>query len=256
MHRFGNDDLTLEEDTAEVASAAPPGEEACSLLAPFRHWPPGEPFVIAQIGQSLDGRIATVSGQSRDINGAGGLDHLHRIRARVDAVVVGAGTIVADNPRLTVRRVPGKSPARVVIDPAGRLGSGLNWLNEDGARRVLITANGQAAPRGAEVVRLDHAGGWIAPQAILKALFGLGFKRILIEGGARTINGFLKAGCLDRLHILVAPLIIGSGTSGIDLPPQPNLSLAMRPKVAVHLLGGGDVLFDCDLSPFRKEDAS
>ncbi|MEL6128139.1 MAG: RibD family protein, partial [Pseudomonadota bacterium] len=81
----------------------------------------GEPVVVAQLGQTLDGRIATVTGASKYINGHSALDHLHRLRAHVDAVVVGVGTAIADDPQLTVRRVDGQSPARVVIDPRGRM---------------------------------------------------------------------------------------------------------------------------------------
>ena len=92
---------------------------------------PGDrPFVVAQLGQSLDGRIATPTGASRDINGTCALDHLHRLRAHVDAVIVGVGTVIADNPMLTVRRVPGRNPTRVFIDPHGR-------LPDDGAMRSL-----------------------------------------------------------------------------------------------------------------------
>jgi diaminohydroxyphosphoribosylaminopyrimidine deaminase/5-amino-6-(5-phosphoribosylamino)uracil reductase len=97
---------------ADILRPAP--RLAHDLFVPFSEAPIHRPFVVAQIGQSLDGRIATISGESRDINGAAALDHLHRIRANVDAVVVGASTIVADDPQLTVRRVEGKSPARVV----------------------------------------------------------------------------------------------------------------------------------------------
>src|SRR4051812_19603362 len=89
--------------------------------APLQNAPAEQPFVIAQLGQSLDGRIATSSGESQWINCDGALDHVHRLRALVDAVVVGVGTAVADNPLLNVRRVEGRSPARVVIDPWGRL---------------------------------------------------------------------------------------------------------------------------------------
>ena len=115
-------------------------DEAGDPFAPFRAADPSRPFVIAQLGQSLDGRIATVSGESKYINGAPALDHLHRMRAEVDAVIVGASTIVADDPQLTVRRVSGRNPARVVIDPSRRLKSGARWLEEDGTQRLIICA--------------------------------------------------------------------------------------------------------------------
>ena len=108
--------------------------------------------MIGQIGQSLDGRIATASGQSHYINGPAAIVHLHRLRALVDAVIVGIGTVTADDPRLTVRRVEGPSPARVVIDPQGDVRSA-KLLAADGCRRVVVTRPGAApdlpgAPKG------------------------------------------------------------------------------------------------------------
>ena len=97
------------------------GDPWAPMLDPIRYAPVGRSFVVAQLGQSVDGRIATASGESRWINGDGALDHLHRVRACVDAVVVGIGTVVADDPLLNVRRVAGRNPARVVIDPSGRM---------------------------------------------------------------------------------------------------------------------------------------
>jgi len=204
-------------------------------------------FVIAQLGQSLDGRIATISGDSRDISGAAALDHLHRLRAHVDAVVVGVGTAIADDPQLTVRRVPGRSPARVVIDPSGRLPAGARCLAADGARRLVVGARPACADDDVETIEIPRRDGRLAPAAIIEALRRRGLKRILIEGGPCTIARFLAAGCLDRLHVLVSPLIIGSGRAGLDLEPITALHQALRPATRVHLLGGGDVLFDCDL---------
>jgi diaminohydroxyphosphoribosylaminopyrimidine deaminase / 5-amino-6-(5-phosphoribosylamino)uracil reductase len=220
---------------------------AADIFAPFLAAPPERPFVAAQLGQSLDGRIATISGESRFINGAAALDHLHRLRAHVDAVVVGASTIAADDPQLNVRRVEGQSPARVVIDPRGRLAPGGRWLAEDGARRVVVTA-AEGAPLDVEIVRLAaRPDGTLDPAAIIAALFERGLKRILIEGGARTISAFIDADCVDRLHVLIAPMIIGSGKPGLALQPVPELARALRPHTSVHLLDDGDVLFDCDL---------
>src|ERR1700752_47428 len=90
-------------------------------FGPLRHGSVDDLMVVGQIGQSIDGRIATVTGHSKYINGPAGLAHLHRLRALVDAVLIGIGTAVADDPLLTVRRCAGPSPARIVIDPSGRL---------------------------------------------------------------------------------------------------------------------------------------
>ena len=87
----------------------------------------------------------------------------------------------------------------------------------------------------------------MCPRAIVAALGRRGFRRLLIEGGARTISRFIDAGCVDRLHVLVAPLIFGSGKPALDLKPIGAVSEALRPTAQVHVLPGGDVLFDCDL---------
>ncbi|HEY6024791.1 MAG TPA: RibD family protein [Pseudolabrys sp.] len=208
--------------------------------------------VVGQIGQSLDGRIATESGHSKYINGPAGLAHLHRLRALVDVIVVGVGTALADDPQLTVRRVAGPQPARVVIDPQGRLGAQARVFAADGVRRLLVVAQGAscAPPPGVEVLALPAIDGQLAPAAILGALACCGFRRFLIEGGAVTVSRFLAAGCLDRLHVVVAPVILGAGRIGIVLPPVERADQAMRAPMRVHQLED-EVLFDCDLSAQR-----
>jgi riboflavin-specific deaminase-like protein len=190
-------------------------------FGPLRRGAVDHLVVVGQIGQSIDGRIATVTGHSKYINGPAGLAHLHRLRALVDAVLVGIGTAVADDPQLTVRRVAGPSPARIVLDPKGRLSPNARVLGEDGIRRLVITAEG-VRPRfasGIEIVEVPAPGGEVAPDAILGALAERGFARILIEGGAHTVSRFIAAGCLDRLHVMVAPTMLGSGQAGITLKP-------------------------------------
>lgn len=209
--------------------------------------------MVAQTGQSLDGRIATPTGHSHYINGPAGLDHLHRLRALVDAVLIGVGTALADDPQLTVRRVAGPSPARVVLDPNRRLPDTARLFANDGARRIVIAAEpGGSPPPGVECIGLQRQAGDIAPAAILEALAGLGFRRILIEGGANTVSRFLAAGCLDRLHMVMAPIILGSGPAGLSLPPIERADQALRVPVRPHPLEGGEVLFDCDLSAQRR----
>lgn len=231
-------------------NSAPDTPDPDVLDAVFAAFPAGttdQPFVIAQLGQSLDGRIATVTGDSKYINGGAALDHLHRLRMHVDAVVVGVGTVLADDPLLTVRRVAGRSPARVVIDPTGRTPEDARIFAQDGAFRLVLCAEDAPAPKAAEPIRLPAAGRSLCPRAIVAALGGRGFRRILIEGGARTISGFMDAGCIDRLHVLVAPVILGSGKPALDLKPIAMLGEALRPPTRAYLLSDGDVLFDCDL---------
>jgi riboflavin-specific deaminase-like protein len=222
------------------------------VFGPLRKGTVDDCVIVGQIGQSLDGRVATESGHSKYINGPAGLVHLHRLRALVDAVVVGVGTAIADDPQLTVRRVSGPHPARVVIDPKGRLGADARMFADNGVRRLLITEQGTRckAPSGVEIVTLPVADGQFAPSAILTALAGCGMRRILIEGGADTVSRFLAAGCLDRLHVMVAPIILGVGGPGLILPSLDRADQAPRMPVLVHKFED-DVLFDCDLSAQR-----
>ena len=222
------------------------------LFEPLRTGTVDDLVVIAQIGQSLDGRIATMSGHSKYINGPAGLAHLHRLRSLVDAVVIGVGTALADDPQLTVRRVAGPHPARVVLDPNGRLPASARVFAKDGIRRLLVTVEGTqcALTSEVEVLALPAAGGRIAPPAILAALAERGLRRILIEGGADTVSSFLAAGCLDRLHLMVAPIIFGAGRASFILPPIERADQALRMPIRAHQLDD-EVLFDCDLSAQR-----
>jgi riboflavin-specific deaminase-like protein len=223
-----------------------------ALYGPLRAGSVDDLMVVAQLGQSIDGRITTDGRHPTCINGAAGLDHLHRLRALVDAVVVGVGTAVSDDPQLTVRRVAGPNPARVVIDPRGRLATTARLLRPDGARRIITgDACGTAFTDGVEVMYVALTAGLAAPAAILAGLRQKGFRRILIEGGARTISEFLAAGCLDRLHVMVAPMLVGAGQPSLCLPPGLSADGALRPPVAAHLLDG-EVLFDIDLSARRR----
>ena len=222
------------------------------VFGPLRKGTVDDLVIVGQIGQSLDGRVATESGHSKYINGPAGLVHLHRLRALVDVVVLGVGTAIADDPQLTVRRVRGPQPARVVIDPKGRLGADARMFADNGVRRLLITEQGTRckAPSGVEVVTLPVTDGQFAPSAILTALAGCGMRRMLIEGGADTVSRFIAAGCLDRLHVMVAPIILGVGGPGLILPPLDRADQAPRMPVRVHKIED-DVLFDCDLSAQR-----
>ncbi len=203
--------------------------------------------VLAQLGQSLDGYIATQTGHSKYVTGAAGLDHLHRLRAISDVVVVGVGTVIADDPRLTVRRAVGSNPVRAVIDPGGRTPRDQRIFNDHAAPTIVLTTEASAAahewPADIDIVSLPDDHGNLSPGAIIGALSSRGHRNILIEGGGTTVSRFLQAGVLDRLHVCVAPLIIGSGRPGFSLAPVAKLGDAHRFVCRHHPLGD-DVLFD------------
>jgi len=201
-------------------------------------------FVIAQLGQSLDGRIAAPSGHSHYINGDDALDHLHRLRALVDAVVVGASTIAMDDPSLTVRRVAGSSPARVVIDPNRRVDISAKLFADDGAGKIIVGPARAGDPLEVRTIPPNKEGLY-PPAWIARRLGDLGLKRLLIEGGAMTVSNFITSKAIDRLHILTGPIIIGSGPVGLNLPEIVHLRDAIRPETTVFAFEGGDVLFDC-----------
>jgi riboflavin-specific deaminase-like protein len=216
------------------------------VYGPLVAGPKAGRLVIGQFGQSLDGRIATPSGESKYLNGAGGLAHLHRLRALVDGVIVGVATVAADDPKLTVRLVAGTNPARIVIDPNGRIDPTARVLSEDGARRIVVTCIDTilSLPAGVEIIRIKRREGRFVPTEIISALAGAGLTQLLIEGGADTVSRFLQAGALDRLHVSIAPVLVGGGRSGVTLSNVQGLADCLRPRIEVHRLGE-DILFDC-----------
>lgn len=203
------------------------------------------PVTFAQIGQSLDGRVATVTGDARDVSGPDGLAHLHRMRALVDGVVIGVRTALHDCSRLTVRLCDGTNPDRIVIDPQGRLPDDAPALRDDGARRFVIQTTDRPRPKGVQVIRLDPRKGQLDPAEIAASLRAEGLSALLIEGGGITIARFLEAGLLTRLQVAIAPLLIGGGPQGLTLPtPSTQLANALRPQMRAFSLGS-DVVFDC-----------
>lgn len=179
------------------------------------------PYVIVKYAQTLDGRIATAVGDSKWISGEDERRVSHALRAACDAVLVGIGTVVRDDPELTVRMVPGASPMRVVLDSTLRTPVAARVLSADAATVLLTTA--RSAPAGRDALRscgVDVKVVAAGPDGVdlaagLRALRELGVTSLLVEGGARVITSMLAARLVDRLVVSTASKIIGAGTEAV-----------------------------------------
>lgn len=225
-----------------------------SLYAPLLTTPVSSEgcFVLGRIAQSLDGRIATLSGASFWISGPEDILHTHRLRALFDVVLVGAGTVRADDPLLTTRACSGPSPVRVVLDPNFRLGVEHKVFN-DGRRTLIFVAEDQAAPDRhgcAEVLRVPRALAGLDLASVLQTLAQRGLKRVFVEGGGLTVSRFLAAGLLERLHVTLAPLLLGGGIPSFTLPDALRPQDGMALEWIVHHLGR-DLLFDIPINRAR-----
>jgi len=233
----------------EVSSRSSPDGAGDPLFAPFHApVPDGCSFVVGRIAQSLDGYIATHGGESVWISGPEDLRHTHRLRAFCDAVVVGAKTIRADNPQLTTRLVDGPSPVRVVLDPDRRLADSYRVFN-GGPETLLLCAPEMADPARhgtALALPIPRGPAGLDVRAILALLRARGLRRIFVEGGGVTVSRFLAAGALDRLHVTVAPLVMGGGVPAFPLPPVERLEEGRRFAWTAHRVGA-DVLLDIPL---------
>jgi diaminohydroxyphosphoribosylaminopyrimidine deaminase / 5-amino-6-(5-phosphoribosylamino)uracil reductase len=225
-------------------------EQLFTLLLPLVVGERASSLVVAHLGQSLDGRVATPTGASQFITGREDVVHTHRLRALFDAVIVGVRTVLLDDPQLTTRYVTGPHPARVVLDPHGKL-HGPHKLLEDGIASTLVITDrelisGRMRLGNAEWLGLASRDGRFDLAELRAVLRERGLSRLFVEGGGVTVSRFLASRTLDRLHVSVAPMILGSGAPAFALPPIDSLAEALSPSCRTFALGS-DVLFDCEL---------
>jgi len=182
----------------------------------FHYITTGRPFVTLKVATTLDGRIATRTGDSRWVTGPEARAAVHRLRDRVDAVLVGSGTARADDPRLTARLPGGRDPLRVVLDTRLSLPRSLRLFRQRSAAPTLV-AHGLARPpraaRGVELVRCRLRRGRIDLADLLGKLAERGVTHLLVEGGAEVASAFLEGGLVDRLACFVAPRVLLGGLS-------------------------------------------
>jgi diaminohydroxyphosphoribosylaminopyrimidine deaminase/5-amino-6-(5-phosphoribosylamino)uracil reductase len=220
----------------------------------------GRPFVILKLAISLDGRIAASSGDSRWISSEASRELVHRWRREADAVMVGAATVIADDPRLTCRIEGGRDPVRVIVD--GRLRcppDATVFRQRSTAPTILVTtpenrdrAKGAYGLQSGTIIAIAAHGGQIALADLMRELARRGWSKVLIEGGAHLAGSALAAGVVDRVAFFVAPRIIGNG-----LPAVEGL-LARTVKQGVALTNfsarrvGDDWLLEADVAGGRR----
>jgi riboflavin-specific deaminase-like protein len=185
----------------------------------------GRSITFGHVAQTVDGKIATSSGDSKWIGGIGNQTHAHRMRALCDAVLIGSRTLTADTPRLNVRHVRGPDPVRVVVGRA----VDARALRDAAPAPVIIV--GAAAPGLEDFDVLDverECTGHFEMRAVLEALYRRGIASVYVEGGALTIERLLEEGVLDALQIHIAPLIVGDGRAAFPRPSVERLVDAQR----------------------------
>jgi diaminohydroxyphosphoribosylaminopyrimidine deaminase/5-amino-6-(5-phosphoribosylamino)uracil reductase len=204
-------------------------------------------FAVSHFAQSLDGRIATSSGDSKWIGNQANLVHAHRMRALCDGILIGAKTLVTDRPQLTVRHVPGTNPTRIVL---GAAFDHLDYLREVSEAPIcVITSQPAVGPGDVETVTLERQNGLISSAEILEALYQLGIHSVYIEGGAKTTSHFLCERTLDVVQLHIAPTIFGSGLNAFAMPSIQQASESIRFASHTYVPVDGDIMFVGTLHP-------
>lgn len=184
------------------------------------------PFVTLKFAQTLDGKIATTSGDSRWISGPTSLKFTHLLRSFHDAILVGVDTIIQDDPRLTVRLIKGKNPLKIIIDSRLRTPLDSKIMQGRSLHSTIIATTPLSSPQRVNRYRSTGADVWIISQDrsdrvhlpnLLHKLGQKGIRSILVEGGSETIRSFLEKRLVDHLFIFIAPKIIGKGITGLDI---------------------------------------
>lgn len=226
-------------------------KECRAINIPFiKHVTSGMPFVTYKCAMTLDGNIATITGESRWISGEASRKHVHLMRSRMDAIMVGVDTIIADNPLLTVRHVKGKNPLRVIVDTRLRTPESVNVLSEKLSSGTII-ATTECNPRihlrylqqGATIVVCDEYDGRVDMRDLLQKLGVMGVQSILLEGGSRLAGDMLQHGLIDELVFFVAPKVIGSnGFAPFTLQGISSMAQAIKMEFTDVRRSGSDIV--------------
>jgi diaminohydroxyphosphoribosylaminopyrimidine deaminase/5-amino-6-(5-phosphoribosylamino)uracil reductase len=215
------------------------------------------PFVTVKYAQTLDGRIATATGQSQWISSATSLKFTHKLRAAHDAILVGAGTVIKDNPELTVRLVRGRNPLRVIVDSALNIPEQSKVLqNLSKTKTMIATIKNAGDPQfqrlanlGAEIITIDaDKQGNVDLKKLLELLAKRNISSLLIEGGAQIITSILINNLANRLVTIIAPKILGKGIEAVGDLKINNLDLAKKLSIRKISRSGEDIIIDSRLT--------
>ena len=184
-------------------------------------------LVIAQIGQSIDGRIALNNGNSHYINNPKSIIYLHCLRSISDAIIVGSNTIKKDDPLLTTRKIKGTNPKRIIIDGSLSLNNKYKIFNDGNENIIFTKSNKNIRLNNSTIIRLKEKN---FTKNYITQIKKLKYKNILVEGGSKTISELINNKYIDILQFMIAPILIGSGINSLNLKEISNLNKAIRPK--------------------------
>ena len=184
-------------------------------------------LVIAQIGQSIDGRIALNNGNSHYINNPKSIIYLHCLRSISDAIIVGSNTIKKDDPLLTTRKIKGTNPKRIIIDGSLSLNNKYKIFNDGNENIIFTKSNKNIRLNNSTIIRLKEKN---FTKNFITQIKKLKYKNILVEGGSKTISELINNKYIDILQFMIAPILLGSGINSLNLKEISNLNKAIRPK--------------------------
>jgi diaminohydroxyphosphoribosylaminopyrimidine deaminase/5-amino-6-(5-phosphoribosylamino)uracil reductase len=223
-------------------------EECKDLIAWYAFWlVNGRPYVILKAAITLDGCVATTTGDSQWISSEESRQHVHELRNRVDGLIVGIGTVVNDDPLLTCRIEGGRDPVRIILDPQFEISKSAKCLGHGSL--VFTTRSPNAWPeiieQGTETVQIEADSSGLLPWASLFEHLGkMGLHCVMVEGGSGVYSSLLKSGLVDKLLFFIAPKVLGGGLPLVDWGSPAKIADSLKIVISKVSLSGGDILVE------------